>query len=118
LEIPFERYTSAGILAGELAHGRLATPERFERGLRYSDLFWALPDKGVYMAVGRNGQVIMVFSNLDVVAITTGRENYRLGELADSISRSVKSDLVLPVDSAGAKLLANKILDVSTGKAH
>jgi CubicO group peptidase (beta-lactamase class C family) len=87
-------------------------------GLRYSDLFWALPDKRVYMAVGRNGQVIMVFSNLDVVAITTGRENYRLGELADSISRSVKSDMVLPVDSAGAKLLANKILDVSTGKAH
>jgi CubicO group peptidase (beta-lactamase class C family) len=87
-------------------------------GLRYSDLFWALPDKRVYMAVGRNGQVIMVFSNLDVVAVTTGRENYRLGELADSISRSVKSDMVLPVDSAGAKLLANKILDVSTGKAH
>jgi CubicO group peptidase (beta-lactamase class C family) len=87
-------------------------------GLRYSDLFWALPDKRVYMAVGRNGQVIMVFSNLDVVAVTTGRENYRLGELADSISRSVKSDMVLPVDSAGAKLLANKILDVSSGKAH
>ena len=87
-------------------------------GLRYSDLFWALPDKRVYMAVGRNGQVIMVFSNLDVVAVTTGRENYRLGELADSISRSVKSDLVLPVDSAGAKLLANKILDATTGKAH
>jgi CubicO group peptidase (beta-lactamase class C family) len=87
-------------------------------GLRYSDLFWALPDKRVYMAVGRNGQVIMVFSNLDVVAVTTGRENYRLGELADSISRSVKSDTVLPVDSAGAKLLANKILDVSTEKAH
>jgi CubicO group peptidase (beta-lactamase class C family) len=87
-------------------------------GLRYSDLFWALPDKRVYMAVGRNGQVIMVFSNLDVAAVTTGRENYRLGELADSISRLVKSDLVLPVDSAGAKLLANKILDVSTGKAH
>jgi CubicO group peptidase (beta-lactamase class C family) len=87
-------------------------------GLRYSNLFWALPDKRVYMAVGRNGQVIMVFSNLDVVAVTTGRENYRLGELADSISTSVKSDLVLPVDSAGAKLLANKILDVSTGKPH
>ena len=87
-------------------------------GLRYSDLFWALPDKRVYMAVGRNGQVIMVFSNLDVVAVTTGRENYRLGELADSISRSVKSAMALPVDSAGAKLLANKILDVSTGKAH
>jgi CubicO group peptidase (beta-lactamase class C family) len=86
--------------------------------LRYSNLFWALPDKHVYMAVGRSGQVIMVFPNLDIVAVTTGRENYRLAELADSISGSVKSDTVLRADVAGAKLLANKIFDVSTAKAH
>jgi hypothetical protein len=85
-------------------------------GLRYSNLFWALPDKHVYMAVGRNGQVIIVCPDLDVVAATTGRENYRLSEVADSISRSVKSDTSLPADSEGAQLLANKILDVSTGK--
>jgi CubicO group peptidase (beta-lactamase class C family) len=87
-------------------------------GLRYSNLFWALPDKHVYMAVGRNGQVIMVFLDLDIVAVTTGRDKYRLSELADSISGSVKSDTSLPADAAGAKLLANKILDVSTEKAH
>ena len=87
-------------------------------GLRYSNLFWALPDKRVYMAVGRNGQVIMVFPDLDVVAVTTGRENYRLSEVADSISRSVKSDTSLPADAESAQLLANKILDVSTGKPH
>jgi hypothetical protein len=40
------------------------------------------------MAVGRNGQVIMAFLNLDIGAVTTGRHNYRLGELADSISGS------------------------------
>jgi len=57
-------------------------------GLRYSNLFWALPDKQVYMAVGRNGQVIMVLLNFDIGAVTTGRHNYRLGELADSISGS------------------------------
>jgi CubicO group peptidase (beta-lactamase class C family) len=44
-----------------------------EPGLRYSNQFWALPDKHVYMAVGTNRQVIMVFPDLDVVAVTTGR---------------------------------------------
>ena len=85
-------------------------------GLRYSNLFWALLDKHVYMAVGYHRQVIMVFPDLDVVAVTTGRGNYPLGELADSISSSVKSDTALPADAASAKLLANKILDVSTEK--
>jgi CubicO group peptidase (beta-lactamase class C family) len=88
-----------------------------ESGLRYSNLFWALLDKHVYMAVGAYRQVIMVFPDLDIVAVTTGRaDNYPLSEFADSISRSVKSDMSLPPDAAGAKLLANKILDVSTEK--
>jgi hypothetical protein len=60
----------------------------------------------------------MVSPDLDVVAVTTGRENYRLSEVADSISRSVKSDTSLPADAESAQLLANKILDVSTGKPH
>ena len=88
-----------------------------ESGLRYSNLFWALPDKHVCMAVGAYRQVIMVFPDLDIVAVTTGRaDNYSFSEFADSISRSVKSDTSLPADAAGAKLLANKILDVSTEK--
>jgi CubicO group peptidase (beta-lactamase class C family) len=84
--------------------------------LRYSNLFWVLPDKHIYMAVGYHRQVIMVFPDLDVVAVTTGRGFYPLGELADYISSSVKSDRALPADAASAKLLANKILDVSTEK--
>ncbi len=84
--------------------------------LRYSNLFWALPDKHVYMAVGHHRQVIMVFPDLDVVAVTTGRDNYPLSRLADSISSSVKSNTTLPADTASAKLLADKILDVSTEK--
>jgi len=55
------------------------------------------------MAVGRNGQVIIVCPDLDVVAVTTGRENYRLSEVADSISRSVKSDTSLSADAEGAR---------------
>jgi CubicO group peptidase (beta-lactamase class C family) len=87
-----------------------------EPELRYSNLFWALPDKHVYMANGYHSQLIMVFPDLDVVAVTTGRDFSRLRELADSIASSVKSDTALPSDPASAKLLANKILDVSTEK--
>jgi CubicO group peptidase (beta-lactamase class C family) len=87
-----------------------------EPGLRYSNCFWALPEKHVYMADGYLGQVIMVFPDLDVVAVTTGRANFRLNEFADLISGAAKSDTSLPLDAAGAKLLANKILDASTEK--
>jgi hypothetical protein len=41
-----------------------------------------------------------------------------LSEFADSVSGSVKSDTTIPADTAGEKLLANKIRDVSTDKAH
>jgi len=87
-----------------------------EPGLRYSNCFWALPEKHVYMAWGYRGQVIMVFPDLDVVAVTTGREGFSLNEFADLISGSVKSDTSLPPDPASVKLLANKILDISTEK--
>jgi hypothetical protein len=53
---------------------------------------------------------------LDVVAVTTGRANFSLNEIADLISRSVKSDTSLTADAASVKLLADKILDVSTEK--
>ena len=68
------------------------------------------------MAVGYHGQVIMIYPDLDVVAVTTGRDNYRLSNLADYISSAVKSDTALAPDAASAKLLADEILDVSTEK--
>ncbi len=86
--------------------------------LWYSNFFWVLPDKHVYMALGRYGQVIMIFPDLDVVAVTTGHKGYPQSEFADAVSGSVKSDTTIPADAAGEKLLANKILDVSTDKAH
>ena len=41
--------------------------------LRYSNLFWALPDKHVYMANGYHCQLIMVLPRLDIVAVTTAQ---------------------------------------------
>jgi len=99
----------------KVSHAMVAT---LEPGLRYSNLFWAFPDKHVYMALGKYRQVIMVFPDLHVVAVTTGRDNnYPLSKMADSISSSVKSDTALPTDEASANLLAKEIRDVSTEKS-
>jgi CubicO group peptidase (beta-lactamase class C family) len=87
-------------------------------GMNALEYAWALPDKPVYMAVGRYGQVIMIFPDLDVVAVTTGHKEYPLGEFAESIYSSAKLDTSLPADPVGAKVLADKILEVSTVKPH
>jgi CubicO group peptidase (beta-lactamase class C family) len=100
----------------KVTHATLETHAPGELDLRYGNLFWSLPDKHVYMATGYHSQLIMVFPDLDVVAVTTGRDFCSLSKLADSISSSVKSDTALPPDAASANLLANKILEVSTEK--
>ena len=83
----------------------------------HSNLFWVLPGKHVYMALGAYRQVIMVFPDLDVVTVTTARlDNYSLSVWDDAIASSVKSDKALPGDAASAKLLANKIADASSEK--
>jgi len=101
----------------QVSHANVNMHLASEPGLRYSNLFWALPDKHVYMAVGYHRQVIMVFPDLDVVVVTTGRDRYPLTALAEYVSSSVKSDRALPADEASANLLANKIREVSTEKA-
>lgn len=88
----------------------------FEPELRYSDFFWALPDKQVYMAVGYHCQMIMVFPELDIVAVTTARDFCPFGKMADYISGAAKSGTALPPDPAGASLLANAMRDVSDDK--
>jgi CubicO group peptidase (beta-lactamase class C family) len=85
--------------------------------LRYSNSFWAFPDKHVYMAVGYHCQLIMVFSELDIVAVTTARNSCPFSKLVDDISGAVKSEAALPPNAEGAELLATAIRKVSTGKS-
>ncbi|MBR1226917.1 serine hydrolase [Bradyrhizobium sp. AUGA SZCCT0176] len=85
--------------------------------LRYSNLFWALPDKHVYMANGYHCQLIMVLPRLDIVAVTTARDFCPLGRLADLISGAVKSETALPPDTTASNRLADKIREISTEKA-
>jgi len=101
----------------KVSHATVNMNAAFAPDLRYSNLFWALPDKQVYMAVGYHCQVIMVLPRLDIVAVTTARGFYALGGLADAISGAVKSENALPPDPGGANLLASKIREIATEKA-
>lgn len=88
-----------------------------EPDLRYSNSFWAFPNKNVYMAVGYHCQLIMVFSELDIVAVTTARNFCPFSKLVDDISGAVKSEAALPPNAEGAELLTTAIRKVSTGKS-
>jgi CubicO group peptidase (beta-lactamase class C family) len=57
----------------KIQHSSIDTHVPAVPGLRYSNLFWVLFDKHAYFANGLYGQNIMVFPDLDVVAVTTGR---------------------------------------------
>ncbi len=98
------------------SHATVDMHMKSEPELRYSNFFWALPNKNVYMAVGYHNQVIMVFPALDIVLVTTAKDFYRLGVMADYVSGAVKSETTLAGTSDGAGLLANAIRDVSTEK--
>ncbi len=99
-----------------VSHATVNMNESIDRDLRYSNFFWALPNKHVYMAVGYHCQVIMVLPELDIVAVTTARDFCPFGKLADLISGAVKSQAALPPDPAGATLLANAIRNISDEK--
>jgi len=98
------------------SHATVNMNASFGPTLRYSNFFWALPDKKVYMAVGYHCQVIMIFPELDIVAVTTARDFCPFGKMADDISGAVKSETALPPDPAGTNLLAGVIHEISTEK--
>jgi CubicO group peptidase (beta-lactamase class C family) len=87
-------------------------------GLHYANLWWSLPEKGAYMALGRHSQRILVLPKLDVVAVMTGvlrdTEFYSASSLIDDISRAVKSDEPLPANPVASALLANTIRQAAT----
>jgi len=100
----------------KVSHATVDMKRSVEPDLRYSNSFWALPNKQVYMAVGYHCQLIMVFPELDIVAVTTARDFCPFSKLVDYISRAVKSETALPLDPAGANLLTTAIRNVSADK--
>ncbi|WP_271025218.1 serine hydrolase [Rhizobium sp. RCAM05973] len=82
----------------------------------YSNFIWIFPDKHVYMANGKNGQLIVVFPDLDVVVVTTARKQVQYKALLDAVSGAVKSESALPSNPDAAEQLANAIKDVAVEK--
>lgn len=90
-------------------------------GLHYANLWWSLPEKGAYMALGRHSQVILVLPKADIVAAMTGilldYEHYPIGQLIDDISAAIKSDAPLPPDPMAQSLLAASVSHAATERA-
>jgi CubicO group peptidase (beta-lactamase class C family) len=94
-------------------------------GLRYANLFWSLPERDVFAAVGFDRQLIVVLPKLDVVAVLTGARryanaagvpgapSYRLGDVIDRLEKAVKAEASLPEDSPSLALLAGKAKEMT-----
>ena len=98
-------------------HPTVSMNASFDPGLKYSNQFWVLPDRHVYMAVGYHCQVIMILPDQNVVAAMTARDFCPFRRLADDITAAVKSASSLPPNPEAAKLLADEVADVATEKA-
>src|SRR5579859_675031 len=88
----------------------------FDPGLKYHNQFWAMPDLHLYMAVGYHCQVIMIFPDLDIVAVMTARDFCPFRKIANEISGAVKSDGELPANPDGTTQLTRELNDVSIEK--
>jgi CubicO group peptidase (beta-lactamase class C family) len=89
-------------------------------GLTYANLFWSIPGRDVFMAVGFHRQLIVVMPALDVVAVFTGAmrysdlngkpsfPSYGFPKVLDRLKAAVKSDTALPEDPAAVALLAEE----------
>jgi CubicO group peptidase (beta-lactamase class C family) len=89
-------------------------------GLHYANLWWSLPEKGAYFALGRHSQKIVVIPKFDLVAVMTGYlrddEVYSVVGLVDDISGAVKSDQPLRADPIATALLTNAIAKAASEK--
>ncbi len=93
--------------------------------LRYGNLFWSIPARDMFMAVGYDRQLIMVMPKIDVVAVFTGAyryanalgkpsgPGYRFGLVIDRLNAAARSDTALPEDPAALAALAEKTKQVA-----
>jgi CubicO group peptidase (beta-lactamase class C family) len=81
----------------------------FAPELRYANFFWAVPERHIYWASGYHCQLVIVYPALDLVAVTTGKDECRVRTLTTAIAQSVKSATALSPDGAGSERLAQAI---------
>ncbi|MBN9220893.1 MAG: serine hydrolase, partial [Mesorhizobium sp.] len=102
--------------ADVLRHASVNTHASGDPEQSYSNFIWIFPDKHVYMMNGKNGQLIVVFPDLDVVVVTTARKQVRYRALIDAVSGAVKSGAGLPSNPNGVAQLADAIKDAAIEK--
>ncbi|MBH5366708.1 serine hydrolase domain-containing protein [Bradyrhizobium glycinis] len=89
---------------------------------KYANLWWSIPERDVFMALGRHGQAIVVFPRLDVIAVLTGvvpdnEKRYPVSALIERILGAVRSDRPLAPDPEGEAALKASLLKAATEKA-
>ena len=102
--------------ADVLDHTLVNMHASYDPNQSYSNFFWVNPDRRAYMANGKNGQLIAVFPDLDVVAVTTARKQVRYRVLIDAVYGAVKSGSALPSNLDAAGQLADAIKDAAVEK--
>jgi hypothetical protein len=90
-------------------------------GVRYGNLFWSIPSRDAFMAVGFDRQLIIMLPKLDIVAALTGANrysnydgkpstpSYSMGVVVARLNTASKPDGVLPDDPAAFEQLTDKI---------
>jgi hypothetical protein len=97
-----------------VSHATVDMKLSFAPEFRYSNFFWARPDRNVYWASGLHCQLVMVYPALDLVAVTTGRDNCPVTEIVAAIPQAVKSETAIQPDPAGTARLAGVVRAIST----
>jgi CubicO group peptidase (beta-lactamase class C family) len=109
-------------------HATVDMRQSWGPNLRYASLFWAIPSKSAYSAVGYHGQLIVVMPTLDCVAVVTGSSRfpgssgspasprYSLDTLVNLVAGAAKSDKPLPQNPPALAHLASRVQDAATEK--
>jgi CubicO group peptidase (beta-lactamase class C family) len=95
--------------ADVLSHTTVNMNASYDPNQRYSNLFWVFPGGHVFMANGWHGQLMAVFPDLDIVAVTTARRYVSYFGLIEGVSAAVKSESALPPNPNAAESLATAI---------
>jgi hypothetical protein len=102
--------------ADVLDHTLVNMHASYDPNQSYSNFFWVNPDRHAYMANGKNGQLIVVFPDLDIVAVTAARKQVRYKALIDAVYGAVKSGSALPSNPDATGQLADAIKDAAVEK--
>ena len=102
--------------ADVLNHTTVNMHASYDANQSYSNFFWVFPERHVYMAVGIRGQLIAVFPDLDIVAVTTARKYVSYRALINGVFDAVRSRSTLSPNLNAVEALANAIQDGAVEK--